>query len=357
MKEYISFDCHKRYTLVEREEVDSRRTRHARIDHAPGAITAYLRKHCEPGSEVAVEATGNWYWIVEEIEAADDIPRLVHPRKAKLMMGMINKTDKLDVHGMNVLQRNQTLPTVWIPLGETRDLRELTRGRMFFSGRRTQWKNRITSTLSKYGRQVTDVSDVFGRKGRQLIQQQLPHLPRQARWMVELMLVQLDSVEEPIREQEKRIRALVKQTPAMTLLTTLPGIGDILATVIALEIGDVTRFASAERLASYAGTTPRVHASGGKVRYGHLRPDVNRYLKWAYVEAANSVVLNQERYPERHATQVYRHVKARRGWRPAIGAVARHLAEATYYVLSRQQAYRDPALSRSSQRGVSAKPS
>jgi transposase len=62
------------------------------------------------------------------------------------------------------------------------------------------------------------------------------------------------------------------------LLTTMPGIGLTLAVVIALEIGDVARFATAEKLAAYAGTTPRVHASGGKTRFGRLRPDVNRYL-------------------------------------------------------------------------------
>jgi transposase len=58
-------------------------------------------------------------------------------------------------------------------------------------------------------------------------------------------------------------------------------VGLTLAVVIALEVGDVTRFPDAERLASYAGTTPRVRASGGKTRDGRLRPDVNRYLKWA----------------------------------------------------------------------------
>lgn len=102
MKEYIAFDIHKRYTLAEREDVESGRTRECRIEHRRGAIRRYLRG-CEGGTAVAVEATGNWYWIVEEIEQGGQKPLLVHPRKAKLMMGMINKTDKLDVHGLNRL--------------------------------------------------------------------------------------------------------------------------------------------------------------------------------------------------------------------------------------------------------------
>jgi hypothetical protein len=76
-----------------------------------------------------VEATANWYWITDEIEQAGCRPRLVHPRKVKLMMGQINKTDKLDTpHGLNVLQRNGTLPTVWIPPVDWRYWTLLERG-------------------------------------------------------------------------------------------------------------------------------------------------------------------------------------------------------------------------------------
>src|SRR3989449_3626095 len=94
---------------------------------------------------------------------------------------------------------------------------------------------------------------------------------------------------------------------------TLPGIAEILAATIALEIGDIGRFPDAPHLASYAGTTPRVHASGGRVRYGRLRADVNRYLKWAFVEAANSVAVNHRRCPERHVSQLYDRLRQRKG--------------------------------------------
>jgi transposase len=127
---------------------------------------------------------------------------------------------------------------------------------------------------------------------------------------------------------------------------TMPGVGIILAATIALEIGDVQRFPSAMHLASYAGTTPRVHASGGKVRYGALRPDVNRYLKWAFAEAGNSVAVNHARCPERHVSQLYQRLRLRKGHPQAIGAVARHLAEAAFHVLRQKQMYRDPALGR-----------
>src|SRR5262245_19392506 len=119
------------------------------------------------------------------------------------------------------------------------------------------------------------------------------------------MLLQLDGLRAQIGEFEKRLEELVEVTAEMQRLETLPGVGEILAATIALEIGEVARFLSAERLASYAGTTPRVHASGDRVRYGRTRPDVNRYLKWAFAEAANSVAVNARRCPERHTSQLY----------------------------------------------------
>jgi len=158
MEEYIAFDSHKRYTWVEHEAVQSGQVRQYRLDHAPGAIRRALAG-CAPGTPVAIEATANWYWITDEIEQAGLVPRLVHPRKAKLMMGQINKTDKLDAHGLNRLQRNGTLPTVWIPPAPLRELRELTRTRVVLVAQRTRWKNRITATLAKWGVPPSEYSD------------------------------------------------------------------------------------------------------------------------------------------------------------------------------------------------------
>lgn len=344
MKEYIAFDSHKSYTLAEREGLNGQ-VRQVRIDHAPGAIRSFLlEENIEPGTPVAVEAVGNWYWIIDEIEQAKATPKLVHPRKAKLMMGMINKTDKLDVHGLNKLQRHGTLPTVWIPPAELRDLRELTRLRMVLSRQRTTLKNRISATLAKYALAVEGHSDRFCAAGRLQMRELFKRLPTQTAWACEMMLQQLLFVAGQIEQQEKRVHQLLPQNQPMRLLRSIPGIGAILAAVIALEAGDVERFGSAERFASYAGTTPRVHASGGKVRYGPLRADVNRYLKWAFVEAANVAALNHKRRPQRHVSQLYARIKARKGHPKAIGAVARHLAEATYHLLHRQEPYRDPAM-------------
>ena len=88
--QYISFDAHKHYTVACVEQPAGGIVLEVRLPHQRGAIREFLAEW-DPGSPVAVETVGNWYWLVDEIEEADMIPRLVHARKAKLMLGMINK--------------------------------------------------------------------------------------------------------------------------------------------------------------------------------------------------------------------------------------------------------------------------
>jgi len=346
MGEYIAFDSHKHYTLMEREDQQTGRTQLRRIPHECGAIREALAE-CAPGTEVAVEAIGSWYWIVEEIEAAGLTPKLVHPRKAKLMMAMTDKTDKLDVHGLNRLQRNRTLPTVWIAPGPLRDLRELTRTRIVLTRQRTRLKNRLRATLAKYNLTVTICQEAFGPRAREELRERIAELPAETAFASGLLLDQLDLMQRHIAAIESRLKRLITVTPEMQRLKTLPGVGVILSATLALEIGEVSRFRRAESLAVYAGTTPRVHGSGDKTRYGPLRTDVNQTLKWAFAEAANVVAVNAKRSPKRHLSQLYLRLRERKGHAKAIGAVARHLAEAAWHLLSKNEPYVDPSWKRS----------
>lgn len=343
--QYIAFDSHKHYTQARVENTAGNLIREARITHERGAMREFLTQ-CEPGSSVAVETVGNWYWIVDEIEAAGCVPKLVHAHKAKLMMGMINKTDKLDAQGLNRLQRAGTLPEVWIPRGALRDQRELPRTRMVLVQQRTRLKNRIHATLTKYALVLPNVSDLFGQRGRLWLHEQLQALPPHTAYTLAGLLDTLELLSQQINHVEQRMHEAFHRAREVDLLMTLPGVGFILSVVITSEIGDVRRLKGADHLASYAGTTPRVHASGGKTRYGPLRPDVNRYLKWAFVEAANASCRVRRGHPQRHVSHLYERLARPKGHQKAIGAVARHLAEAAYWMLSKGEPYREPHATR-----------
>jgi transposase len=292
-------------------------------------------------SAIAVEATGSYSWLVDEMERLGHRPKLCNPLEAKRRMGLTNKTDKLDAKGLAILLRNGTLPEVWIPPSELRDQRELLRLRIFLVRMRTRVKNRIHATLGRHNIQVPG-ADLFGVAARKQLGMRLPELPVHCREAVEQELATVDFLKTQIESAERRLEGLRKMSVEADLLKTLPCVGEILSMVLMLEIGRVDRFPTAAHLASYAGLVPRVRSSGGHTRMGQVCGNVNRNLKWAFVEIGNLVVVNQRRLAGTHVVRLYQRVKRAKNHQKAVVAVGRHLAEAAWSVLSKLEVYREP---------------
>jgi transposase len=341
MEQFIGCDAHKKYSVFVAVNERGEAAQALRVGHDREQYRQFLQR-LPAGSQIALEASGHYYWIVDEMEAAGHHPRLVHPLEAKKRMGKTGKkTDKVDANGLGILLRNGTLPEVWIPPAQLRDQRELLRLRMFLVRQRTRLKNRIQGVLARYNVQI-EVKDVFSVAGRWCLGMRLEQFPEHTRRSVELELVTTDFLEIQIEEIEKRLEVIMQVTAEADLLKTLPYVGRILSMVMALEIGKVERFPSAAHLASYAGLVPRVHSSGGHTRLGQICGDVNRYLKWAFIEAGNLVVVHQRHLAGQHVVRLYQRVKRKRNHQKAVVAVARHLAEAAYWILKKQEVYRGP---------------
>jgi transposase len=340
----IGCDAHRKFSQFTVLDAHGQFLEQVRVNHEPGAIRTFLPRF-PPDTPVALETIGNWYWIVDEIETAGCIPLLTHAAKAKIMMGNVNKTDKLDARGLATLLHLGSLPTVWIPPKDVRDERELHRTRIALSKIRTALKNRVHSTLAKYALSLNIDSDIFTPKWRPELTKACLALPPETQRCMQQHLIALDHVQGQINELEERIKHRVEITQNIQFLKTLPGVANILGIVIEREIGNVDRFPSSAHFASYAGTVPTVKSSGGKTRYGRLRKQSNQYLKWAFVEAAN-VVVRQRRHPnwrDKHVTILYERIRKRKGHSVAVGAVARHLSEAAFWMLRKQEPYKDPA--------------
>lgn len=340
MKQFIGCDMHKKFSLFVALNEQGEASRAVRVEHDRAAMQSFLRQwpHKTP---VAVETSGHYYWLVDEIEAAGLEPHLGHATETKKRMGKTHKSDKLDALGLAILLRNGTLPEVWIPPAELRDQREMLRLRMFLVNRRTQIKNRIHGALARYNVQIA-AKDLFTQMGRQELEQRLDELPPHTRQSVELEWTTLDFLDDRIGEVEQHLEAILEPGWEAQLLRTMPCVGRILSAVIALEVGDVSRFPRAENLAGYAGLVPRLIASGGKIHHGHTAPDVNRTLKWAFVEAGNMTQAQSQRMAGRHVLSLYSKVRRRQNHFKAVVAVGRHLAEATYWILTKREAYREP---------------
>jgi transposase len=130
---------------------------------------------------------------------------------------------RLDARGLNLLQRNGTLPTVWIPPGELRDQRELVRARMMLVRQRFQLKNRIHATLAKYALSDVGVTDLFGVRGRALLRERLALLPEHTAHTTARLLEQVERLTREVDGLEQRMTTVLKPTPAIQWLLTCPG--------------------------------------------------------------------------------------------------------------------------------------
>lgn len=333
-------DMHKRYSVFRGIDQKGNLSSATRVEHNRESVRQFL-KRLPQGSQIAVETVGNWYWMIDEMEAAGHAPQLTNARKAKMMMCQKNKTDKLDAGGLAKLLHNGTLPVVWIPPAHLRDLREICRYRMYLSHLRTGLKNRIHATLAKYLIEIKEVDDIFRQTGREILKERILELPPETLLCVTSELERVDELQAEIDKLENRISTLAKETPEIKLLMTIPGIGKILATVIWLEIGDIKRFPSPSRLASYCGLVPVVSSSGGKTYLGHTSYEASHYLNWAFVEAGNTVARYSKRW-NTHCARLYKRIKAKGVHAKAVVAVGRHFSEAAWVMLTKNEEYREP---------------
>ena len=188
MEQFIGCDAHKKYSVFVVVNERGEASQAVRVGHDLEQYRRYLQQ-LPAGSQIALEASGHYYWMVDEMEAAGHHPHLAHPLEAKKRMGKTGKkTDKVDANGLGILLRNGTLPEVWIPPTELRDQRELLRLRMFLVRQRTRLKNRIQGALARYNIQIAGVKDVFGVEGRVELGGRLGELPEHTRQSVELEL-------------------------------------------------------------------------------------------------------------------------------------------------------------------------
>ena len=251
---FLGCDSHRKYSVFVGMDEAGRTTAPVRVEHDRKEFRYFLRQ-IPAGTEVAVEATGSWYWLVDEIEAAGLIPHLAQPFAARRMVGVGGKkTDTVDARCLATLLRNGTLPETCIPDSARRDLRNLLRTRLALREYQTGVKNRVLAAINSYGlRDLEDDCDLFRGPGRVKLARYKSSLPRHTREAVLQQWSLIDELEKQIEHLESQLKSELKPVARAQRLKSLPGVGTVLGATIYLEVGEVTRFASPEQLASYSG--------------------------------------------------------------------------------------------------------
>ena len=283
---FMGIDYHKRYSVVCIVNDAGDVVVIERIEHShPERFASLIGAHTP--CSVTFEATMNWGWLYEILETIPGIERIVmaNPLHVRLIAAAQVKTDKVDARKLAQLLRANLLPASHIPDRATRVRKEVLRQRTFWVRQRTKVRNRIHRLLgSQHNLATPQVSDLFGRKGRAALN--ALQLPSPDDILLRQQLDMLDELRKQITELEKMIAGSGMTDASVQRLATVPGVGLILANVMATEIDGIERFSSAEQLCSYAGLIPTTSSSGGHTYNGRLVQCCDKWLRWAFVEAA-----------------------------------------------------------------------
>jgi transposase len=288
-----------------------------------------LAPHREDVEAIAVESTFNWYWLVDGLMEAGYAVKLVNTAAVKIYEGLKYTGDEHDARHLAHLLRLGVLPTGHIYPKEERGLRDLLRKRAHLVRCRTAQILSIQNLVSRNSGEGISTDEVR-KLDEDAISQVCGGDSARALAMQSSLSV-LRCLDEQIRGIERVVLKEAKLKPAFQKLLTVDGIGNILGMTIAYEAGSMERFGKVGQFASYARCVSSSRWSNGKKKGEGNRKNGNKYLAWAFVEAAHFAV----RYNER-VRKFYQRKKAKTNGVVAIKAVAHKLARACYHVLKEQ---------------------
>ena len=276
------------------------------------------------GTPVAFEAAFGWSWLAELLEDYGFEAHMVHPLRCRAIASARLKNDRVDAAILAQLLRADLLPEAWIAPAKVRQLRALLRHRISLVRLATQARNRIHAVAADHGYDRS--ASYWTGPGRGWLAEL--DLPAASREIITDCLAVIDGLASLIDRIDGELHQHAKADPRVRALRTLPGVGEFTALVMVAEIGDIGRFGSARKLASWAGLTPTVRGSDLTVRHGHISKQGSAWLRWVLNQAAQTA----KRSPEFAGT--YATIAQRRGKKIATIAISRKLLTRAWHLLS-----------------------
>jgi transposase len=318
-------------------------------------------------THIAMEATGVYWRPVWHI-LSDGEFTLVLANAAHVKNVPGRKTDVNDATWLADLLAHGLIRGSFVPDATTQEMRNLMRTRKQLVRERSSHVQRLQKTLEDANIKLASViSDIVGLSGRAMLEaliagetdperlSELAHrriratprelrealrgrITRQHRFLLRLHLQQFDALNSAIADIDEEVEASLEPfRAAIALLTTVPGICELAAAIILAEIGlDMSRFATAAHLISWAGLCPRNDESAGKRRSTRMRKGAP-WLKTTLIQCAWAAARRKASYLQ---AQFHR-LRARRGAKKAIGAIAASILTSIYHMLARGIPYRE----------------
>ena len=328
MKLYGAIDLHSNNSVLMLIDRQDKVRFQRRLPNEASYILETLRPYRPQLQGLAVESTFNWYWLVDALQEAGYPVSLVNTAAVKQYEGLKFTDDASDARWLAHLLRLGILPQGYIYPKEERAVRDLLR-------KRAQMVRQRTTNLLSIGNLVqrNTGGKLAGGEIKQLdesaVDEMLPESDLGLAVKCNLRVMQCADAQVAVLE--RAVLERVKLKPAFKYLRTVPGIGQILALTIMLETGDIRRFGGVGNFASYCRCVDSKKLSNSKKKGEGNRKNGNRYLAWAYIEAANFA----QRYDPR-IRRFYQRKLAKTHPVVAIKTVAHKLARACYYIMRDQ---------------------
>jgi transposase len=325
MKLYGAIDLHSNNNVTVLIDEQDQVVYQKRLPNDLPVIVQQLSGYQASLQGIVVESTYNWYWLVDGLMDQGHKVHLANTAAIQQYEGLKYTDDNSDARWLAHILRLGVLPQGYIYPKEDRAVRDLLR-------KRSQLVHQRTANLLSIQNLVTrnTGSSISANRIKGLDVQQVDELLPNGDLALALKanLSVMSSADEQTQILERTVRDRVKLRPEFTFLKTVPGIGQILALTVMLESGDIRRFPSVGNFASYCRCVGSQKISNGKRKGSGNTKNGNKYLAWAFVEAANFAVRYQPKI-----RSFYQRKKAKTHGVLAIKAVAHKLCRACYYII------------------------
>jgi transposase len=331
MKLYAGIDLHSSNNYVGIIDEEDQRLYQKRLPNRLEYILPALEPFKKDLEGVIVESTYNWYWLVDSLQEQGYKVHLANPSAIKQYEGLKHTDDKWDSFWLAHMKRLNILPEGYIYPKEKRHVRDTLRRRILFIRHRTSHILSLQSAITRnlgYKMSAREIKNLEESDADRLFND--PFLVLTARNNISVIRF----INNKVKEIEKAVTSHEKLKPEFNLLRTMPGIGKILGLTIMLEVGDINRFPKVGNYSSYCRAVKSERISNKKKKGDGNRKNGNKYLAWAYVEAANFAIRS---CPE--VQSFYNRKKAKRNGIVAIKALSNKLTRASYYVMRDQVPY------------------
>ena len=325
MKVMAGIDLHSNNAVIALVNEQGQRLGHKKVPCHIDAVEKFLQPHRPQLSRIAVESTFNWYWLVDGLQQRGYPVVLANPAGMTQYDGLKHADDKTDAYHLANLLRLEILPTGHIYDRELRPVRDLLRRRVSLVQQRTA----LVLSLKSLHHRV---------KGDPLSRNEVAVLTNETldklfdhpvdRFVAREQVQLVQCYNQAIGRIEKTLMGKTRDLPNYQPVIELPGVGRILGLTITLETGPIDRFKTAGDYASYCRCVDAGRYSNGKSKGDNNSKCGNKYLAWAFVEAAQYA---RRYYPECRA--FYDRKEAKANAAVATKALACKLSMAAWHLM------------------------